>query len=69
VAAGADAAFLDPPQQLLAATGATALALAASLGSVAFAVEQQDADLATETATDDTAAADDTEAMAADTAA
>jgi hypothetical protein len=53
VATGADAAFLAPPQQELAASGTTALALAASLGSVAAVVEQQDDDLATEVATGD----------------
>jgi hypothetical protein len=53
VAAGVAAAFLDPPQQLLAATGATVLALAASLGSGAAGVEQQEVDMAAVAAADD----------------
>jgi hypothetical protein len=61
-AVAAGAAFLAPPQQVLAATGARALALAGSLGSLAAVVEQQDDDWVTEAATDGTAAADDTEA-------
>jgi hypothetical protein len=48
---------------VLAATGARALALAASLGSLVAVVEQQEDEPAAEAATEDTDTADETEAM------
>jgi hypothetical protein len=63
VAAGEAAAFLAPPQQLLAATGTTAFSLAASLGSLTAVVGQQEDDPAAEASTDGADGVDDTEAL------
>jgi hypothetical protein len=72
VAADAVAAFLVPPQQLLAATVPMVLDLAASVEALATpspVVEQQEDDTAAEVATDDRVAGDAEESMATDKAA
>jgi hypothetical protein len=63
VAAAAAAGFLAPPQQELAATGATDLALSTALDALGSAEEQQEADTAAEAATDNDAADCSEEAM------